>query len=444
MTISQRVTWTFLPNGTTDATTLRASLYVSPRLSISTTDVALDKKPDLSLFSDWLDWPTRIADADYQVRIGNATVPAKRVSPDPQVKVWSALFPDSTPVHPYDFAGSDFSGKVVLSYPVATIYKNVRSIYGQIASIGSEMPTAGQIEFLAPQSREYIDRVTSLQAAPGNPFDEIRSLSNIPTIAAPPPALDRTDLFTALDLLTLFHRPLNKEIPGVYTKKSGLNPPDIHESVRWRAYNLAALPNASSLVDEVDFHRIVAALGQYHDLLRATGLVVDLEFPRPADGDAIMQAIVNWHPDHKVQTEEDLRPRIRTTVKGDSFYAASRDTAQIAIVGRFLRLRQVGAQFYPRPVLFDLIEMDVDGAGMKLKNFLLGWQQAAQAQSYDDETEVSLKLPPVTAPSLRSGGVMLANSRRDVDVSALFQRNKALELEAGVGDQQRVRQPGER
>ncbi len=427
MTISQRVTWTFLPNGAKDAATLSASLYVSPRLSISTADVAAGKKPDLSHFSDWLEWPRRIADADYHVRVGNTTVPAKRVSPDPQATVWSALFPPSTPVHPYDFAGSDFSDKVVLSYPVATIYKNVRSIYGRIAALGSDMPTADQLELLARQSREYIDRVRSLQKPGGNPFDEIRSLAGTPTIVAPPPSLDRTDLFTALDLLTLFHRPLNKETQGSYTKKPELNPPDIHESVSWRTYNLAALPSPASLADEMDFHRIVAAIGQYYALLRMTGLVVDLEFPRPADGDAVMQAVVNWNPGHDVQTDEDLRPRIRTTLKGESFYAASRDIAQIAIVDRFLRLRQVGAQFYPRPVLFDLVEMDVDGAGMKLKNFLLGWQRAAQAQSYDDETEELLKLPPVSAPSLRSGGVMLANSRHDVDVSTLFKRNKALD-----------------
>lgn len=426
MTISQRVTWTLLPNGVKDASTLRASIYVSPRLSISAADVAAGEQADLSHFTDWLEWPQRISGASFEVRSGGKAVAATRVSPDPDAAVWSALFPPSTRVEPYDFAGSDFSGKTVLSYPVATVHKNVRSIYGRLATATSEMPTPRQAAFLAEQSRQYSEMVDAVLGKSGNPFDQIRPQPSTPTILAPPP-IDRTNLFTALDLLTLFHRPLNKEIAGTYTKKSGVTPPDIRESVKWRSYELAAMPTATELSSKIDFHRIVAALAQYPALLRTAGLVIDLEFARPADGEFIIQALIDWHPDNKVQTEEDLRPRLRTVLQGDSFYAAPRDPGKTALTDRFLRLRKAGAEFFPHPVYFDLFEMDVDGAGIKLKNLLLGWEQASRAVSYDDETDASVQPARVSAPSLRSGGLMLANSNRDVEVSDLFQRNKKLD-----------------
>ena len=425
MAISQRITWTLLPNGVKDSATLRASIYISPRLSIAAGDVP-GGQPDLSHFSDWLAWPQRLAGASFKVLTGGSVVEAKRVSADPDKTIWSAIFPPSTPVQPYDFAGSDFSGKTVLSYPVATIYKNVRAIYGRLGAASSELPTGEDLGFLAVQTREYVDLIDTLLRLGGNPFDGIRPRPFNPTIAQPPP-INRGDLFTALNLLTLFHRPLNKEVIGSYIKKAGAKPPDIRESVLWRSHAMAALPDAQALADKIDFHRIVAALAQYPALLRATGLVVDLEFPRPAEGEIVMQALVEWNSDFKVKNEGDLRPRLRTTLYGGSFYATARDFTKTALVDRFLRLKQVGPQGFPHPVYFDLVEMDVDGAGMKLKNFLLGWQQAALARSYDDETDASLQPAAVSAPSLRSGGLTLANSRRDVEVGDLFARNKVLD-----------------
>jgi hypothetical protein len=425
MAISQRITWTLLPNGVKDAGTLRASVLISPRLSISTADIG-GGKPDLSHFSDWQAWPKHIAAASFAVRIGSAIVPATRVSANPDMDVWAALFPASTPVRPYDFAGSDFSAKTVLSFPVATVAKNVSSIYGQLGVISSELPRVDQLQFLTIQSRAFRDRVDDQAAAGGNPFDGIRPRPFNPTVAAPPPP-DRGDLFTALDLLSLYHRPLNQQVTGFYAKKN-TTPPDIHENVTWRAYKRAGLPSAEDLADEIDFHRIVAALGQYSSLLRLTGLVIDLEFLRPAaDGDSTMQLVVNWTPDGTVATDTDLRPRIQTSLNGSSFVANSRDPKKLVIIERHLRLRKLGPEFYPRPVFFDLVEMDVDGAGMKLKNFLLGWQSALLAKTYDDETDASVQQPPVSAPSLRSGGIMLANSASDSAAKSLFLRSKALD-----------------
>ena len=433
MAISQRVTWTLMPNGAKDATTLRASVFISPRLSIAMADAGPGGQPDLSHFPDWLNWPERIAHARFSVRIGGTTVEATRVSDDPRQDVWQALFPGSTIVQPYDFAGSDFSGKAVLSYPIATIYKNVRSLYGQLAATSSDTPTIDKLGFLLVQTREYRDRINGRLAQPGNPFDIVRPRVFNPTVAPPPP-LDRTDLFTALDLHSLYFRPLNQEVDGQYLKKTGATPPDIHENVRWRAYNTVDLPTAQDLADAIDFHRIVASLGQYPALLRATGLVVDLEFPRPpTDGDTTIQVGIDWHHDASVQTDPDLRPRLRTTLNGASFAATPRDYTKTAIVDRYLRLSHAGAQFYPIPLYFDLVEMDVDGAGMKLKNFLLGWQQAANAISYDDETDVSVQPAEITAPSLRSGGLTLANRARNTDVSGLFARNKALDSLSAAG-----------
>ena len=432
MAVSQRILWTLLPNGVKDASTLRATVSISPRLSLAVGD----QPHTLSRFADWLKWPEAILGATFGVSVdGGGVIPAKRVAYkglQPSLETWAALFPPDTFVRPYDFDAQDLSGKVIVSYPVASVAKAIRQAYAALAATtANELPTMRQLEIFRPLAGEMANFDGAVaQLRGGGIFDVFRP-QNGPNIRGPI-EIDRSDPATALRLLALYHRPLEEEIVGQYVKTG---PDDIHENVSWRAHKLVSLPSAADLKDKIDFHRIVSSLGQYSDLLRLTGLVVDLEFPRSfADGDHVLQLVVNWPQHSGIQTDPDVRPRIQTSLRDTSFAATPEDPATTQITDRFLRLRSLTPPtIAARPAYFDVVDMDVDGGGIKYKNFLLTWP-GATATVYDDETDDSLVPASFSAPSLRSGGITLAYSERANAATKLFDRSKKLQDLLTSGD----------
>ncbi len=93
-----------------------------------------------------------------------------------------------------------------------------------------------------------------------------------------------------------------------------------------------------------------------------------------------------------------------------------------AISGRFLRLEGSG---------FDLVQMDVDGAGMKVKNLaanlsLKDPDPPINEEMFDTGNDVK-DVDKTGLPALRSAGLMLAQERRDLAIQALLYRNGALQ-----------------
>jgi hypothetical protein len=401
--LSQRVVWTLLPNGFNAETgRLKLSILVSPRLTLAPSV----RPQNLSQFGDWTSWPEVIAGSTFTLSVdGGAPRPLSPTSkPDPGV--WKALFPAETYVKPFIF--TDLRGKAILSYPVATIAKGVEALYGRMALIaGDQLPSRRDLQPLMNAAEVSMGPKEVLRAL----RDEARRAPGGTSEQSPvrQPA-------AALSLLTTYHMPLSAEEKQSYRKQNRSDP---RESATWVSAKRVDLPAPGDFKKLIDFHQIVASLAQYQDLNQLAGLVVSVEIEpgKIPDGDHTLQLGVNWPKSGAggVHTDNDVIPPVMIRKLGTQFTARPRDAAS-PIAGRYLRLQGGG---------FDLVQMDVDGAALKLKNFATNLARGRPATyddaTFDDNGEVAEEGDG--APSLRSAGLMLAQERRDIAIQQLFVKN---------------------
>jgi hypothetical protein len=188
------------------------------------------------------------------------------------------------------------------------------------------------------------------------------------------------------------------------------------------------MPNRNDLVKQLDFHQIVASMGSYPTLLRRLGLVVDMLLDPAgftAGSDVDLSVEVTFPPGALTTTRTaDGMPTTRTLLSVAAFRATSDPAAQFPLKDGLLDLD---------PSRFALLQVDVDGAGLKLMNF---------ARSLGRRTEIAARVDPVTrqeaemgAPSLRTAGLMLVQKQRAAWLTARFlahkQKNATLENQMG-------------
>ncbi|TAJ73240.1 MAG: hypothetical protein EPO51_06285 [Phenylobacterium sp.] len=382
---SQQVIWTCLPNGLTDDGDLKVSVMISPRLKL------FGGAPELAQFKDWLDWPAKLAEGEWAFEIGGQKRPGKLVS-TPDSAVWKALFTPETHVKSRVF--EDFSNRTILSYPIAATAAVVERVYQDLA-VGAEddLPSAGSFGPLA----------RGLQK-PKEPASVLRELAKEGVGGF------SKSLPDILDLLGAYHRPLERAELHHYENQG---PDDPQPSSKWRSQRLAPLPAAEDFQKLIDFHQVVSALGQHPMLLRPCGLVLDFEVSRrgaPASGE--IRFVPKWKPDPTIDSLPDETPATAFEIEDKAFTARPRNAAESHIAGSWLRLN---------PKAFDVVQMDVDGAGLKLRNFALSvWR--TQDESTADESFGKEEMQPhrTGAPTLRSGGLTLAQRQRDQAVKAMF------------------------
>jgi len=392
--LTQRVVWTVLPNGVTEAgDRLRLSVLVSPRLTLSNAVPT----HNLSHFKDWLDWPKVVLAASFKLRVDAGGVEATRVS-KPDSDVWAALFSPETFVQPFAFR--DLRKKVLLSYPVAGLAQTIHDLYGDLAVRATDdLPTtrAGFQRWFTLRDRPDTRSVLKMLRTGG--FDELATTAT-----------------GQLALLETYHRPLEQELQAEYKKKDALDP---REDAKWRTHAVAPLPKPEDYKKLIDFHQVVASLGQYSELLRLCGLVIDLEAPRAGigDGDHSLQLDVGWpKADPAVQTDPDVLPVTQVRLSGKSFFVRRR-VPGTPVVDRFLNLQKSG---------YDLVQVDVDGGGLKVKNFAVSLPRIARTV-YDDDSFGDEKQATAGAPSLRSAGLMLAQQGRAKAIKGLFDGSGGLQ-----------------
>lgn len=396
---TQQVIWTALPNGLADDGRLRLSVLISPRLTLAAAP------PVLGNFADWLDWPAKLASAAWQVEIDGDKREAEPIS-TPRSAVWQALFPPTTHVASRKF--DDLSGRLILSYPVADTARLIERVYQDLAvAADDDLPTA----------RSFGPLARPLQR-PREPAAVLRELRDGGS------GRFGAELPDALDLLGAYHRPLERTEIGRYENQG---PGDPQPSSRWRTQRLAPLPKPQDFQKLIDFHQVVAALGQHPLLMRLCGLVVDLAVDAPAaPASGRVRVLPEWAPDAGVTTLPDQRPATAYALDRPVFGARARDPDASFIAGPWLRLT---------PKAFDVVQLDVDGAGLKLRNFALSvWRTQDESQAIEDFAgDVTTEPHRTGAPSLRSGGLTLAQRRRDRAVSTLLKGARQLQDQHEAG-----------
>ncbi|MGD0083458.1 MAG: hypothetical protein ABSD78_09720 [Acidimicrobiales bacterium] len=368
---SQFLIWTALPNGTLpgNPNVLQLSVIVSPRLMSSS-----NAAQKLGAYSDWLDWPaTKVS---FAVNIGTVTIPASQVTvvPPPvplptgvtSSQLWSLLFNSSTEVLPAN-TFSSFAGRLIRSYPAYNVRNFLYNTYSQIASqYPTDYPSYSAL--IGPTAPQWFGQLPINQQAQAAVIQQINSALTSSGGAIPPGSPDpATDVMQAW----LYSQPLG----------NGTEPP----------------PQPT----QPDFHQMVSTLGKYPVLLRAFGLVFDLQVALPSGLPATVGVSVTptWTPllTPATATKNSL-PAVQAT--SATFIAAPRTTNPLINSG-LLRLSDTLATGEP---IYPLTEVDLDGGAIKSLNFVQGITNAVTVKP-------SLSTPMNYAvPSLRSGGVTLVHT----------------------------------
>jgi hypothetical protein len=413
----QSFVWTALPNGrSADGSLIRLSVLLSPRLDPQAQPSELS-----SFFPDWEDWPATLRGARFDIRLGarmNTIVGDDVVGPNrvdgslglADSAVWKALFKPQLPVVAHAF--QDLSSHRIVSYDAMWLAGVVQGLYaGLAARAGDEMPTVSAIA----DDREWSALVKAVQALDASTVDRHTGLRDPAQQFRRALDLASTRVAGAdgLARFQLFHTPLSTPETRTHARTD-----DTRIEARWLEHRQQTLPKKGDLAKQLDFHRMVAALGSYPTLLRRCGLVIDFELSAAqfvATADAPLSVDVRFAPGAlKVsRTTDDATPITRARLDTKIFQAVSDPTAPFAVREGLLDLD---------PARFDLLQLDVDGAGLKLMNVArsLGRRDADE----DRVDPVTRQEDLVGAPSLRTGGMMLVHRGRSLALGQRLARGK--------------------
>jgi len=389
-TYSQQIVWTAAPDGvTTDGKRLRFNLHVGPRLTVTGAP-----KAALSDFPAFADWVATLTAAQLVLRINGAPVVPLR-EPVARADVWAALFPPETPVETRPV--EDFRAKRILTYPLATLAERIEADYAMLAaSADAELPLARSLLELLPYHPERQPKLDDL----------LKLLAETDSEKAV------TDPRTAVALLAAYHRPLDQSIEVKASKQTADDP---HEDAVWDSVKPIELPQAADLAARYDFHRRLSALGQHPHLMRLAGMVVPVTVPLRgvANGPLTVQVEATWEAGG-VPADPDGRPITHCILDGTALFARPRGPL---VTHGWLKASD------PR---FRLVALDVDGAGLNLKNFAGALPRMVE-ERFDDEDFQAPRRPHAGAPRLRTAGIQLGHVRRDRAIRGSFADSFKLE-----------------
>jgi hypothetical protein len=423
----QALLWTALPNGySDDQTALRVSVLVSPRLNAES-----DPPPHVLLnFPDFLDWPATLANAKFTVHYGGGVVAisgSDTSSPsridkslgEPDTSVWQALLPGETPVT--GFAFKDLSNNKVLSYPAAKIDTLIRTLYSAFAATAKDdLPKIS--EFLNhPEWSKIISAIASIDrqslSGDGKMRDPRQQFKGFKDGGFGEPG----SLARELALFQLFHTPPSSPEVGEYPDVPAGDPKSY---AKWLGFKQTPLPKPGDFVNIYDFHKIVGAMNQYPTLLRRLGLVVDLLIEKSkfaASPNALLWVDVvlpSLPAGSNVTRLPDVSMRTRTKLDAKRFQPLPRTAPG---QGDY---RATGGLLVLDPDLFQLVQVDGDGAGLKVMNFArtLAQMKSKPTQQRDPVTQHEHE---DGAPALRNAGLMLVHTDRGAMLENSFDRQKS-------------------
>lgn len=408
--------------------TVGVSVLVTPRLTGA---------PTLGSFPDWLKWTERLSIDGFSLTLSADGNPIDvTIDPGPlRPRLWTSLFTENTRVDDYVF--DDYTDHTVLSYPARDAMLIVKTIYQRVArELGLPVPPGGQED--APsraaalagfldglQLDEFDDlRRRRLRRVFGQRIGAVRPRR--PQGPTAPTGTDGLPSAAAVYGMDDDMRLLKQQVSSEFTLYS-----------RMPAGEPLTKPDMETLLD---FHKVISALNSYPELLRALGLVFDLELPAeavPQTGAGawarlrIMNAETGWPTEAGVSTIGAIADTAYAHQILDDgrryFSAANRVQDDRGTAFGLLRLD---------PDDFCLSQFDVDGAMQKLimlsSGFSGGSVRLAPSRHPDKFDDA------VTVPALRSIGITLIHSGRaralltGIEAAAAFNARAVGQINDGV------------
>jgi hypothetical protein len=449
----QQIIWTALPNGlrgTGPSARLKLSVFVSPRLNLEA-GAALGT---LDAFPDFLDWPERMRSGRiaFKVIVNNDVarpIPAEIVtSPQADSELWKALFNTTTPVRSHEF---EETREPLHSYPASGMAASIAEGYVSIAQDSPYRPANKDVVKAAfPGLVEAMGRGRTRIASA---LDHIRRVDTLSPDVLARTHQDISDNLLRDDPNISFTEKLAAAtaIAGELARSSTTGravpivpatPDPASPFIQFAAFHArlpaaraGAIPHVVATVaraadiDIIDFHQMISALGEYPHLLRRLGVVIDLEiaatdtlkssigrlkhlriepvFTPPADSNENYTPVTKYIFDDHTTGNPLPFPlfaaaprRAAEILPGDPTHGK-----KIEIVGGLLNLR------IPRPDdpqesnQFNIVKIDVDGAGKKVLNAIttIVEDDARPGRPIDTAAESA-------APTLRASGLSLVRS----------------------------------
>ena len=390
---TETIIWTALPHGNSGPNgpggTLKLAVYVAPRLTAG-------GEPTLAQFPHFLDWPAALRDVRFEARFaGGPPLPAKVVSA-PDSALWRALFDPSVGVDPYVFDASGLTTGTIYSYPVMQVAEALKGFYKQIATNdarnnGKPNPT------LLPRNEALLRVFHDLTLTPGSSYRDPQYLRGTGQQRALPPTRPPGDTLHNFTQLQRFH---DRRLPRPAGQSIDTPPRE-------------PLPTQDALRTQLDFHSILAALGNHPYLLPLLGLVIELEVDLtaaiPGGAGATVQVGISG-----LAGTSHVYPLTKYLLDDIGFRAAPR--AGSPLQDGLLRLGDID--------LFDLLPFDVDGAALKAISMVATLQQSNFRATTGTPEQSGL-------PAIRSSGLSLVETGRAYNlVKAL---GNAADLQAAVG-----------
>jgi hypothetical protein len=396
---SSRVLFTITPRAVSvDAGTLPVSVYVSPRLT------GADR---LDAFPDWLTWTRRLRDDGLTLSIacGGRTLdlPIAREPLNPDF--WEALFTPDTLVRPHVF--DDFSDRAVLSYSVRDTLSALKSIY-QDAGLRLALPDRPFALSRVEHSNRSIlrDLVAGLDVH-WNADEGERWRDTFRLRGQPRPGRGRS-------AAQLDAEGLVPGAPSAAANRAAALPFAVFHHMPIPRDPEPLAPDWGTLLD---FHQALGSLDSYPALLRALGIVLDLELPLDfvpeTTGAAVETLAVRAATPGWQQGPLDV-PELTTGVlhlrlpdRRRLFLAAPRALVDATATTEAIGLLNLD------PVRFGLAQVDVDGAMHKAIILAETWNDPDSGRNLDPSVlpgpapHPEVFDPNATLPSLRSGGLSL-------------------------------------
>ncbi|HMJ06781.1 MAG TPA: hypothetical protein VK474_11040, partial [Chthoniobacterales bacterium] len=464
--------YTALPNGRAADGSLRLSVFIAPRLW---SDNAAVEKLKLAQFPDFLDWPTRVQAATWQVSFDGAPALSATVESDvPRADVWSALFTGETDVVPFRF--DDYRGSIIETFSSTAINDFLAGVYARAASDpaygaglhlpsigvlardpdigGIARPSAPEPPFVPPPRPAPIDLGGTLpppDPAPAPAPDDGTpggcGCSGCGCLLLPLAILVRLFPFlkpffdwlfrgggssaanAAKPVMPIEPKPtLPPDAPPNPPSGTGPRPPAaplVPESPAKKEFDQVAgfvtppseasqpLPTAAEIEEQYDFHQAIAALGDYPKLLRILGLVVDLRIELNGAAPAAT-GTVKVAPGiafNGVGTE--VTPRTHYDLAAGIFLARSRPVGSEISHG-LLRLNDEAR--------FRVIQVEPVGGAIKMQN------AATNIAAWPEKEDRAPNSPDDGGlPALRTGGISLVRQDLLEETRERFLRSHALQ-----------------
>lgn len=414
MAIEQTILFTVMPRGISlNSATKPVSVFVSPRL---------DGTHRLGAFPDWLNWTRHLRDDGLKLELhcGTSTRVFAVNGAGLRSDLWEQLFNSETYVRSHK-SFDDYSQRGLISFSVRESLSALKSIY-QRASLALALPDT-------PKLNRQDDRLRNRQL-----------LGNL--VAGLEVHWDGREARAMRKEVSALHaldksRPVVNRLPG-----QGVGTLDSEGLIRGQAdaaglQSIATpfsvfhhmptpeygkhgieMPDRAKLID---FHQALTSLNSYPALLRALGLVFDLDLPddffaatpfNQPGTIAVRRAIPGW----QWQIQPQMHPLTTAYMKigvgrNELFFAAPRSVAEPQQSGAVLGLLDLD------PAHFGLAQVDVDGAMHKVIMLAETLHPSGSHNLVADAIPQPARHPEVfdpeaTLPSLRSGGISLfADSR---------------------------------